>query len=107
MLSACPILLPGEFGERMDKSMEEKIFVGYGFGRFQNDQGVMQSYCNVFMLEDFNGTENDDYHFGGKKAVKYRCEKPEIFANIEFGATVQCYFNSKNMISYMVPVDNK
>lgn len=87
--------------------MEEKIFVGYGFGRFKNDQGAMQDYCNVFMLEDFNGTEGADYHFGGKKAVKYRCMSPDVFQNIAFGATVQCYFNSKNTISYMVPVDNK
>lgn len=31
--------------------MEEKVFVGYGYGRFKNDRGDMQEYCNVFMLE--------------------------------------------------------
>ena len=50
--------------------MEEKVFVGYGYGRFKNDRGDMQEYCNVFMLEDFTGSESDDYHFGGQKAVK-------------------------------------
>lgn len=35
--------------------MEEKTFVGYGYGRFKTDRDEMQEYCNVFMLEDFNG----------------------------------------------------
>ena len=105
MLSACPIFIPDKSGERMDQSMEEKIFVGYGYGRFKNDQGAMQDYCNVFMLEDFNGQEGPDYHFAGKKAVKYRCASPDVFKGINLGATVQCYFNSKNSISYIVAVD--
>ena len=65
--------------------MEEKVFVGYGYGRFKNDRGEMQDYCNVFMLEDFTGSENSDYHFGGQKAVKYRCLKPELFADLAPG----------------------
>ena len=51
--------------------MEEKVFVGFNYGRFQNDKNEWQDYCNAFMLEDFSGTENEDYHFGGQKAVKY------------------------------------
>ena len=35
--------------------MEEKTFVGFNYGRFQNDEGRMQDYCNVFMLEAFGG----------------------------------------------------
>lgn len=85
--------------------MEEKIFVGYGYGRFETDNGQMQDYCNVFMLEAFNGSENSNYHFGGQKAVKYRCLNPDIWKGIEFGARVQCYFDSKNRISFMVAVD--
>ena len=53
--------------------MEVKIFVGYNYGRFQNDKGEWQDYCNAFMLEEFSGSENNDYHFGGQKAVKYGC----------------------------------
>lgn len=85
--------------------MEEKIFVGYGYGRFETDSGQMQDYCNVFMLESFNGNENDNYHFGGQKAVKYRCLNPDIWKDIKFGSCVQCYFDSKNRISFMVAVD--
>lgn len=57
--------------------MEEKMYVGYGYGRFQTDDKQMRDYCNVFMLEDFNGSENNDYHFGGHKAVKYGCASPD------------------------------
>ena len=60
--------------------MEEKVFVGYNFGQFQNDEGRMQDYCNVFMLEDFGGQESNDYHFAGQKAVKYGCVSPDVFA---------------------------
>ena len=86
--------------------MEEKILVGYGYGNFQNDRGEMQPYCNVFMLEEFNGTENADYRFGGQKAVKYKCVSPDVWKGIEFGTRVRCFFDSKNKISYMVPVDS-
>ncbi|MCI2056874.1 MAG: hypothetical protein LKJ86_06980 [Oscillibacter sp.] len=84
--------------------MEEKTYVGFNFGRFENDDGKMQDYCNVFMLEDFNGTESNDYHFGGQKAVKYGCLSPDLFKDIQPGTRVQCYFNGKNKVSYMVPV---
>lgn len=87
--------------------MEEKIFVGYGYGNFQNDRNEMQPYCNVFVLEDFNGAENSDYHFGGQKAVKYRCLSPDVWKDIPFGTRVQCYFDSKNRISFMLAVDEK
>ena len=85
--------------------MEEKIYVGFGYGRFKNDNGEMQEYCNVFVLEDFAGTENNDYHFGGQKAVKYGCVSPDVFKGIEPGTTVKCFFDSKKKISYMVPAD--
>lgn len=84
--------------------MEEKVFVGYGYGRFKNDQGAMQDYCNIFVLENFSGTESDDYHFGGQKAVKYRCVGPKVWEGIEPGSSVQCFFDSKNRVSYMTPV---
>lgn len=85
--------------------MEEKTFVGYGYGRFQNDEGRMQDYCNVFVLEDFSGQESGDYHFGGQKAVKYGCVSPDVFAGIEPGSRVRCFFDSRKKVSYMVPVD--
>lgn len=85
--------------------MEEKVFIGYGYGRFENNQGQMQDYCNVFMLEDFNGTQNADYHFGGQKAVKYRCVNPKVWGDITVGTRVMVSFDSKQRISYMVPVE--
>jgi len=85
--------------------MEEKTFVGYGYGRFKNDQGMMQDYCNVFVLEEFSGSESEDYHFGGQKAVKYGCTSPDLWKGIEFGTRVKCFFDSKKKISYMVPAD--
>ena len=85
--------------------MEEKVFVGYGYGRFQNDSGQMQAYCNVFVLEPFSGSENEDYHYGGQKAMKYGCTSPDIFKNIKPGTKVRCFFDSRKKISYMVPAD--
>ncbi len=85
--------------------MEEKVFVGYNFGQFQNDEGRMQDYCNVFMLEDFGGQESNDYHFAGHKAVKYGCVSPDVFKDIKVGMKVRCFFDSKKKVSYMVAVD--
>ncbi|MEA5143691.1 MAG: hypothetical protein VB023_08980 [Oscillibacter sp.] len=49
--------------------MEEKIFVAFGYGRFQNNSGNMQEYCNVLVPEPFKGPEGSDYHFGGQKST--------------------------------------
>ena len=87
--------------------MEEKVFVGYGYGRFKNDRGEMQDYCNVFVLEDFNGTENADYRFGGQKAVKYRCVNAKVFDGVKIGDRVQCYFDGRGRISFMVSLEGK
>ena len=85
--------------------MEEKIFVGFNFGRFQDkDTGAWQDYCNAFVLEAFSGSESNDYRFGGQKAVKYKCVSPDVFKDIKPGTRVQCYFDSKRRVSYMVPV---
>ena len=85
--------------------MEEKVFVGYNFGQFQNDEGRMQDYCNVFMLEDFGGQESNDYHFAGQKAMKYGCVSPDVFKDIKVGMKVRCFFDSKKKVSYMVAVN--
>ena len=85
--------------------MEEMIYVGYGYGRFKTEAGTMRDYCNVFMLQDFSGEENNDYHFGGHKAMKYGCINPDVFKDIMIGSKVKVFFNGKKKISYMVPAD--
>lgn len=85
--------------------MEEKTFVGYGFGRFQTKDNRMQDYCNVFVLEDFKGEENNDYHFSGQKAVKYGCVSPDVFKDIKVGTRVCVFFDSNKKISYMIPAN--
>lgn len=81
--------------------MNEKIFVGFNYGRFKNDSGQMQDYCNVFMLESFTGTENDDYHFAGQKAVKYSCVSPAVFKDVPIGSHVICYHDDKKKVAVM------
>lgn len=83
--------------------MDEMIYIGYNFGRFQNDQGNMQDYCNVFMIAEHAGQESADYHFGGQKCLKVKCASPEVFKDIQPGTRVQCFFNVHRQISYMVP----
>ena len=88
-------------------SMEEKTFVGYGYGRFEDDNKQWRDYCNVFVLEEFYGSQNADYHFGGQKAVKYRCVSPDVFKNIPVGSRVQCWFDGRGRISAMQAIDKK
>lgn len=84
--------------------MEQKVFVGFNYGTFTTDEGERKDYANAFVLEGFDGEANAGYHFGGQKAVKYGCVSPDVFAGIDPGTTVECYFNSKRKISKMVPV---
>ena len=85
--------------------MEEKTFVGYSYGKFRDDQGQMRDYCNVFVLENFSGSESVDYHYAGQKAVKYGCVSTAVFDGIELGTHVMCFFDSKKKVSYMIPAD--
>ena len=83
--------------------MEEVIFTGYNYGRFQRDDGQYQDYCNIFVLQAFGGSDNQDYHFGGQKAMKYPCVSPEVFKDITPGARVQIALNTAKKVSYMAP----
>lgn len=85
-------------------SMEEMLFVGWQYGAFQNDNGRMQNYCNGFFVTGFSGEENQDYHFGGQKAVKKKCVKPEVWANIAPMTKVYVSFDSYGRVSRMEPV---
>jgi hypothetical protein len=67
----------------------------------------MKEYCNVFVLEDFTGSESKDYHFSGQKAAKYGCISPDVFKDIKPGTRVRCFFDSRKKVSYMVPVEKK
>ena len=84
--------------------IEEMIFVGYGYGRFKTETNSMRDYCNVFMLQDFSGEQNNDYHFGGHKAVKYGCISPDVFKDIKVGTRVQVFFSSNGQVGYLAPV---
>lgn len=81
--------------------MEEKTFVGYSYGTFRDDGGVEHEYCSAFMLEDFPGEQSDSRHFGGRCAVKYKCEGPAVFQKIPPGSLVKCYFTSKGRLAFM------
>jgi len=92
--------------EREENSMDEKVFVGYSYGSFETDDKRQQEYCNVFMLEDFTGDQNDRYHFLGQKAVKYKCADTSVFSGVPVGTTVRCYFDGKGKLVLMKPVDS-
>lgn len=82
--------------------MEEKIFVGYRYGRFTDEKsGEIKDYCQVFVLEDFAGNHTKDYCFEGKAAVKYSCVSPEVFKDIPINSKVRCFFDSRKKISLM------
>jgi len=85
--------------------MEEKIFVGYNYGRFKTEIGEMRDYASVYFLEEFGGTMNSDYCYAGQKATKFACIKPEVWKDCEIGQLVRCFFDSKKRITYMVPAD--
>lgn len=84
--------------------MEEVIFVGFNYGRFRTVTGQMQDYCNVFVLQDFSGTENQDYHYSGQKAAKYACTSPDVFKGIATNTRVRIALNTAKKVSYMAPV---
>lgn len=85
--------------------MEEVIYVGHNYGRFQTDGGQWQDYCNVFVLQEFAGTENENYHFGGQKAMKHGCTSPDVFKGITPGTRVYIALNTSKKVSYMAPVN--
>lgn len=87
--------------------MEEKTYVGYAYGTFTGDDGQPREYCNVYMLEDFAGDQTDTRHYGGQQANKYRCVSPDVFAGVQPGTLVTCYFDSRGKLAFMRPVAGK
>lgn len=81
--------------------MEEKTYIGFSYGSFLDDRGVNREYCSVFMIEDFSGDQSETRHYGGQKAVKYKCDSPKVFEGIAPGSQVKCYFSSSGKLAYM------
>ena len=84
--------------------MEEMLFVGWQYGVFQTEDNKSQKYCNGFFVADFAGEENADYHFGGQKAVKKKCVKPEVWQGVKPNTRVFVMFDSYGRVSHMEPV---
>ena len=87
--------------------MEEKTFVGFDFGVFTDDAGAAHEYCNVYLLEPFVGEPSDIRHFGGLRAMKYKCDDPSIFEKITPNTRVRCYFSSRGKVAFMQPIDKQ
>lgn len=85
--------------------MEEKVFVGYQWGSFENDKGVMQRFCSIFFLEPFPETSNPDYHTSGLRAAKYKLTSRALVKDLQPFDVVQVYFSSKGAVTNMVKVD--
>ena len=85
--------------------MEEMLFVGWQYGQFETDAGKMQPYCNAFFVTGFNGEEYADYHFGGQKAIKKKCVKPEVWQGVKAGTKVCVMFDSYGRVSRMEPAE--
>lgn len=81
--------------------MEEKTYIGFSYGTFQDDHGINREYCSVYMIEEFAGDQTATRHFGGRKAVKYKCDSPAVFDGVVPGSQVKCYFSSSGKLAYM------
>ncbi len=86
--------------------MDEKVyqFSGYMYGSFQTDNGEKVPYCNIFVVSPIEGQENDEYHFGGHRAEKFKATGPDVFKDIKVGDKVELYFNSRNRVCLVAPV---
>ena len=74
------------------------VFVGWAAGRFQNDQGQMTPYANMFVLSPASTYESEDYKASGMKAEKKKCLSPDVWKDLEIGNRVKLFFDDKQRV---------
>lgn len=82
----------------VDTSYPGYVFVGWAAGRFQNDQGQMTSYANMFVLSPVSSYKSEDYIAYGLKAEKKKCLSPEVWKDLEIGSRVKLFFDDKQRV---------
>lgn len=80
-------------------------FCGYKYGSFTAERtGETINYCNMFVISPIPGKENDNLHFGGYQAEKFKCVSPDVFKDLEPQQKVNLYFDQRGRVTWAQPV---
>ena len=63
--------------------MEEKIFVGFQYGRFQTESGQMQDYCKRLRPGGFRWQRERRLSFPGPEGQQVQVREPEGLGRCE------------------------
>ena len=63
--------------------MEDKIFLGYQYGKFTGRDGNEVSFCQAFFIEEFPSVSGSDYHSYGLRGVKINISGADICAGLD------------------------
>ena len=90
--------------------MDEFVLVGWQYGQFEikdgRNAGLMQPYASIFVTQPFTGEENEDYHFEGSKALKFKLADISLLEDFAMGEIVNLFFDSGGKrVVYIKPAD--
>ena len=80
--------------------------VGMCHGSFSDKQtGNLVRYANLFATALFNKpAEGSDYHTEGVKAFTFKCDAPDVWAQVTVGDEGELFFNKYGKVTYIKPV---
>ena len=81
------------------------VFVGSAEGVFDTQDGRKQPYCNMYVLSELGGA-NENYHPSGFKAEKLKCVESDVFSGLFPGQEVELFFDSRSRVAYCKATGN-
>lgn len=90
----------------MSEQTEYQV-TGFSHGRFDGQDGRKVNYANLFVISPLTGEENDDYHYAGYKAEKFRCASADILKDVKPHAKVNLYFDKNARVVMIVDTNSK
>ena len=83
---------------KVDTEYEGYVFLGWAAGQFETDDGVMQSYYNMFVLSPVSTYRSEDYEAFGFKAEKKKCISATVWQGLNPGDKVKLFFDDKKRV---------
>lgn len=88
----------------VDGNYEGYVYVGHAVGRFENDLGEKQPFCNLYVLSPVSSYSSEDYSASGFKAEKKKCVSSDVINGLTIGDRVRLFFDDRQRV-VMVAVD--
>ncbi len=90
----------------VDGNYEGYVYVGNAKGNFEDDNGEMRPYYNMYVISPVSKFTSEDYSASGWKAEKKKCVSDTIWQDLVPGMQVKLFFDDKKRV-VMAAIDGE